>query len=83
MVVHEPLNYMFFGLAVVPILYAFRVNDFFLRTNPDRLQSERYLIEREAVARMGVNSPDGPKEIILSANAALIGNPNEVGGSDE
>ena len=69
-----PLNYFFFFLAALPVIYALRAYDHFMKRDPDRLQSERFLLERQMVGKIGINGPDGP-EIILSPEPGEMDNP--------
>jgi hypothetical protein len=70
-----PLSYFFFLLAGSPIAYAIRAYDFWMKNNPDRLQSERYLLQRQIVGTMGKKSDGGAFEINMPTQAILIDNP--------
>ncbi|WP_143150227.1 hypothetical protein [Erythrobacter sanguineus] len=70
-----PMQYFFAVLAFVPIAYSIRAYDFWMKKDPDRLQSERYLIERQIVGRIGYKSDDGVVEAEVSSQPILIENP--------
>ena len=66
---HPPTNYFLLAICTLPLLNAVRAYNHFMKHDPDRLQSERYLLERQVVATLGINGeegtqillPDGPK----------------------
>jgi hypothetical protein len=70
-----PMQYFFAALAVLPIAYSIRAYDFWMKSDPDRLQSERYLIERQIVGRIGYKSDGGVIEGEVSSQPILIDNP--------
>jgi hypothetical protein len=59
-----PLQYAFFVLACVPVIYGIRVFEHLMKNDPDRLQSEKYLIEKQVIATMGIAGENG-EQIIL------------------
>jgi hypothetical protein len=75
-----PISYLFYGIACVPILYAMRAYDYWMKNDPDRLQSERYLIERQIVGTIGSKSEDGAIEIQVPSQTILIDNPKVSDG---
>ncbi|MFN0046711.1 MAG: hypothetical protein ACKVOS_09605 [Sphingorhabdus sp.] len=76
----EPISYLFFGMACLPIFYGIRAYEFWMKSDPDRLQSERYLIERQIVGRIGEKSESGSYEIEIPSRPVLIDNPQSSTG---
>ncbi|HEV7289910.1 hypothetical protein [Sphingomonas sp.] len=68
----EPMNYILIAFASLPVFNALYSYNHFMRKEPDRLQSEKYLIERQVVSKIGDNYSGS--EIILRP-AAPVDNP--------
>jgi hypothetical protein len=52
----EPLNYLLFALAAIPILVGCWAYYHFAKTDPKRLQSERHIEHMEMIGRIGDNT---------------------------
>lgn len=73
--IDDPVRYVFVGLAVLTVGYAIRAYEFLLQNDRDRLHSEKYLIERQVVAQLGVNKGDGSADVIEIEPRNLTENP--------
>jgi hypothetical protein len=80
--VQAPFSYAFFLLAACPVAYAFRAYDYYMKNDRDRLQSERYLIERQVVGTIGLNN-EGQAPVVISTTGSGVPNPRLIEGKTD
>jgi hypothetical protein len=70
-----PLNYLLFVAGCVPLVVSIWAYIHFAQKDPNRLQSEEFLIQQQALSLFGNTDPSHPVELVVDMTGTQLQNP--------